>query len=90
MQTTKARARWLKGGNNPMWEVSHGDTSIKVWTDRPHDAAGLLLEEYVLQNQVEARVGIDHCMRISGIGIGSAEHLRRVMASVQVGRLPVM
>lgn len=90
MQTTKARARWLKGGNYPMWEVSHGDTSVKVWTDRPHDAVALLLEKYVLPMQVEARVGIDHCMRVSGIEIGSAELIRRVMESVQVGRLPVM
>lgn len=59
MQTTKARARWLVGGNYPMWEVSHADTGVKTWADRPHDAAAYLLKEFVLYGQVEKRAGLD-------------------------------
>ncbi len=59
MQTTKARARWLVGGNYPMWEVSHADTGVKTWADRPHDAAACLLKEFVLYGQVEKRAGLD-------------------------------
>ncbi|NBI45429.1 hypothetical protein [Burkholderia sp. ISTR5] len=59
MQTTKARARWLIGGNYPLWEVSHADTGVKTWTDRPHDAAAYLLKEFVLYGQVEKRAGLD-------------------------------
>ena len=53
MQTTKARARWLKGGNYPMWEVSHRDTGVKVWSDRPHDCAAYLFDRFVLPEQIE-------------------------------------
>ncbi|PRG56858.1 hypothetical protein [Burkholderia gladioli] len=59
MQTTKARARWLIGGNYPLWEVSHADTGVKTWADRPHDAAAYLLKEFVLYGQVEKRAGLD-------------------------------
>lgn len=53
MQTTKARAKWLKGGNNPMWEVSHRDTGLKVWSDLPHDAGVILIECCVLPSLIE-------------------------------------
>lgn len=55
MQTTKARARWLRGGDYPMWELSHNDTSIKVWSDRPHDCAAYLLHTWVLDAQTGNR-----------------------------------
>ncbi|RAR53876.1 hypothetical protein C7401_12650 [Paraburkholderia unamae] len=55
MQTTKARAKWLKGGNYPMWELSHPDTRVKVWSDRPHDCAAYLIHTFVLLEQIEGR-----------------------------------
>jgi hypothetical protein len=56
MQTVKAHARWLKGGNGQMWEISHPDTRVRVWSAYPRDAAAMLLERYVLLEQV-ARIG---------------------------------
>lgn len=55
MQTTKPRARWLKGGTGQMWEITHPGTSVSVWSDLPRDAGMLLLERYVLPNQTDRR-----------------------------------
>ncbi len=57
MQTTKAHAKWLKGGDQPLWEVSHRDTRVSVWSDRPHDCAVGLMRTFVLPDQVENRTG---------------------------------
>ncbi|RQS60394.1 hypothetical protein [Burkholderia sp. Bp8986] len=91
MQTTKARAKWLKGGNYPMWEVSHRDTGIKVWSDRPHDCASYLLDRFVLPSQIEARGGVDRCLTVrADVGEIDIEQFRKAMAAVPVGRLEII
>ncbi|HDR8929185.1 TPA: hypothetical protein QDA78_005649 [Burkholderia vietnamiensis] len=57
MQTIKPRARWLKGGTGQMWELSHPDTTVKVWSALPRDGAALLLEQYVAPNLAELAAG---------------------------------
>lgn len=56
MQTVKPRARWLVGGDPAkcqMWEVSHPQSYVKFWSDRPHDAAVDMLTNFVVPEQVE-------------------------------------
>ena len=56
MQTRKAHARWLPGGDpqvHRMWEVTHPDTTVSFWSSRPDAAARELIERYVLTNQTE-------------------------------------
>ncbi|MDR5797460.1 hypothetical protein QCE49_29095 [Caballeronia sp. LZ008] len=60
MQTKKARARYLPGGRALIWEVTHPNTRVSVWSSLPRDAAAMLIERYVLQQQVEKLQGIDY------------------------------
>jgi hypothetical protein len=53
MQTIKPRAKWLKGGDAPMWELSHPHTTVKVWSALPRDGAAMLLDRYVVPNLAE-------------------------------------
>jgi hypothetical protein len=58
MQTVKARAKWLVGGDpqlHKMWEVSHPDTGIKMWSCLPHDAA-LEIIKFGLHSQIEPKL----------------------------------
>lgn len=98
MQTTKARAKWLKGGNNPMWEISHRDTGLKVWSARPHDAGAMLIERCVLPSQIdvaqtqkgrsaaaqqEYRCFVPNCM-CNGIGGAMTHHVSRGISQPMV------
>lgn len=54
MQTVKPRARHIPSGRFcHMWELSHPDTSTKVWSSLPHDGAAYMLRKHVLPNQTD-------------------------------------
>ena len=57
MQTIKPRARWLKGGTGQMWELSHPDAGVLLWSALPHDGGKYLLHEWVLPRQTKNERG---------------------------------
>lgn len=54
MQTVKVRARYLGGPGGLVWELSHPQTTVRMWATLTHDGAVELLEKFVLANQIEA------------------------------------
>jgi hypothetical protein len=59
MQTIKPRAKWLKGGTCQLWELSHPDAGVLLWSALPHDGAKCLLIDWVLPRLTERLVGVD-------------------------------
>lgn len=55
MQTVKPRAKYLAGPSGHAWEVRHPHIKTTIWTDRPHDAAVLLLRLHVVHHQCTPR-----------------------------------
>ena len=55
MQTTKARARRIKGST--VWLVTHADTPVTAIWPFPHAAAQMLIESAV----IDAQLGIKQC-----------------------------
>jgi hypothetical protein len=55
MQTTKARAQYLRVHDGPMWKITHPGTPAAIWAKLPRDGAARLIERFVVPAQAASR-----------------------------------